>query len=70
MLYETFLSYYSKRGDAAPKGNIDLTIGLGIRSREQCDLQWPKQARTSLAFGIATEERTFFLYGENHVAVR
>ena len=70
VLYETFLSYYAKQGDSTPKGNIDLTMGRGIRLRNQCDMEWPKSAKQGLAFGLAIEERTFFLYGDNKEAVQ
>lgn len=70
VLYETFLSYYTKQGDPTPKGNIDLTMGRGTRLRDQCDLEWPTSAKPGLAFGLATEERTFYLYGDNQAAIK
>ena len=72
VLYGTFLSYYAKRGDSTPKGNIDLTVGLGVRTRYQCDhrIQWPRTASPGLTFGIATEERTYYLYGDNKAIVK
>ena len=70
VLYETFLSYYAKQGDSTPKGNIDLTMGRGIRLRDQCDLEWPKSAKPGLAFGLAIEERTYYLYGDSQEAVK
>ena len=70
MLYETFLSYYAKEGDPTPKGNIDLTLGRGIRLREQCNLDWPKNAKPGQAFGLAVDDRTYYLYGDNREVVK
>lgn len=70
VLYETFLSYYAKQGDSAPKGNIDLTMGRGVRVRDRCELEWPKSAKACFSFGISTEERTFYVYGDNQAAVK
>lgn len=70
VLYETFLSYYARKGDSAPKGNIDLTLGRGVRTRDQCDTEWPKAAKPGLAFGLAIEDRTFYLHGDKEATVK
>ena len=43
-----------------------------MRSREQCQLdsdEWPEEASGSLAFGLATESRTFYFFGSDQAAV-
>ena len=65
------LNYYKSEGVATVKGVIDLKSGFGIRRHTQCaEVQWPKEARPDVSFGIATESRTFYLYGLDKAAVR
>lgn len=72
VLHKSTLSYYAAEGDKKPKGVIDLTLGRGVRSREQCLLgqeEWPAVATSSLAFGVAVENRTLYIYGCDEAAV-
>ena len=69
-LTENSLSYYKKEGDQVPKRRIDLSTGRGVRTSEQCNLEWPKSAKASLSFGLATDERTFYIYGDNEATVK
>ena len=72
ILRSSTLSYYAEEGDKTPKGVIDLTHGRGIRSKGECQLEegeWPTSASQQLAFGLALEERTFFMYGLDEDAV-
>ena len=64
------LEYYKSEGDGSPKGTIDLTKARGVRTREQCDLEWPDKARPGRSFGVAVENRTFYMYGEDSAVVR
>ena len=57
------VEYFVNEGDAAARGNIDLSLARGVRKRSQCALEWPKDAKNGLCFGLATENRTFYLYG-------
>lgn len=70
ILSDASLKYYTKEGDNTPKKVIDLKQGRGIRNRKQCELEWPKDAKPGLSFGLATENRTFYLYGEDKDAVK
>ena len=70
MLSENTLNYYKKEGDPAPKRSIDLSTGRGVRMSEQCDLEWPKSAKPSLSFGVATDTRTFYIYGDDEATVK
>lgn len=71
ILCEDTLSYYSKHDDDVPKNSIDLSTGWGVREPQDCKLSnWPKEAAAGCAFGIATEERTFYLYGSSANDVR
>ena len=63
------LEYYKSEGDGSPKGTIDLTKGRGVRTRDQCSLIWPDKAKPGRSFGVAVENRTFYLYGEDSTAV-
>ena len=70
VLNENTLDYYAKHGDPIPKNSIDLSNGWGVRDASDCKLtSWPKEVADGCAFGIATEERTYYLYGfsENDV---
>ena len=70
MLTESSLSYYKKEDDPTPKRSIDLATGRGVRTSEQCDLEWPKSAKPTLSFGVATDARTFYIYGDNEATVK
>ena len=66
VLKNTTLSYYNKEGDEKTKGDIDLTKGRGVRSKKQTQgLEWPDDAKHSLAFGLAVEGRTYYFYGSD-----
>ena len=51
------------------KGRIDLTKGFGVRDKIETmglgGVKWPLHVETNVAFGIAIEQRTYYLYGEN-----
>ena len=70
VLKENTLSYYVNEGDVIPKGKIDLSTGRGVRIRQHCQLEWPSEAKPGLSFGLATESRTFYLYGNDKAAIR
>ncbi len=70
VLKEATLEYYTKENDKAPQKSIDLKTGRGIRTRNQCDLEWPDKAKPGRCFGIALESRTFYLYGDDAAAIR
>lgn len=70
VLKESSLQYYQNEGDATPKGSIDLTKGLGVRDRNCCQLEWPNEAKPGISFGVATESRTYYMYGSEKAAVR
>lgn len=63
MLSGTTVQYFVNKGDAVARGQIDLTAGRGVRKRKQCSLEWPKEAKNGLCFGLSTEDRTYYLYG-------
>ena len=56
------MRYYKKEQGQKPKKTIDLTGGRGVRTREQCKVEWPKNAEEHLSFGVATESRTYYIY--------
>ncbi len=71
MLKNTTLSYYAKEGDEQTKGAIDLTKGRGVRTKKQTQgLTWPDDAKSSVAFGLAIEGRTYYFYGANAEEVK
>ena len=70
ILSDASLKYYTKEGDNTPKKVIDLKQGRGIRNRKQCELEWPKDAKPGLSFGLATDTRTYYLYGDDKAAVK
>lgn len=73
MLRRSTLSYYATEGNKSTKGVIDLKLGRGIRSKEQCELEeqeWPAIATGNLAFGLAVEDRTFYIFGCDRAAVK
>ena len=64
VLKGTTLTYSVKEDDAEPKGVIDLTKGRGVRAKNQTQgLEWPDEAKNSVAFGLAIEGRTYYLFG-------
>ena len=72
ILRPSTLSYFSSEGDKNPKGVIDLTKGRGVRTKDQCKLrseEWPRAATQNVSFGLAIEDRTFYLYGCDKAAV-
>ena len=70
VLSDVELKYFTKEGENTPKKVIDLKRGRGIRDRDQCDLEWPKEAKPGLSFGLATETRTYYLYGNDKAIVK
>ena len=70
VLSDSEMKYFAKEGETNPKKVIDLKKGRGIRNRDQCDLEWPKDAKPGLSFGLATEGRTFYLYGNDKATVK
>ena len=67
----TTLFYYKTEDESTPKGHIDLTTGRGVRSKKHCSgLEWPKDAKAAVSFGVATETRTYYLYGTSKEDVR
>ena len=71
VLNKNTLDYYAKHGDPIPKKSIDLSTGRGVRDACDCKLtSWPKDAADGCMFGIATEERTYYLYGFSENDVR
>lgn len=71
MLSDSELKYFKKEGESNPKKVIDLKEGRGVRGSDQCDLEsWPKEAKEYLSFGLATEKRTFYLYGNDKTIVK
>jgi len=65
ILHETTLNYYVKEGDAKEKKTIDFTKGRGVRAKKECNIDddWPGNAK--YCFGVATEGRTWYFYGED-----
>ena len=72
VLEDSLLSYYTKEGEQAPKGTIDLSTGRGVRTKEQCKSveQWPKEATDHTTFGLATDKRTYFIYGTDKAVIK
>ena len=70
VLSERTLNYYKKEDDPTPKRSIDLSTGRGVRTREQCALEWPKSAKPAQSFGVATDARTFYIYGDDKATVK
>ena len=65
------MSYFKSEGVADPKGVIDLTTGRGVRNKKHCpDMEWPPEAKMNLSFGIATEARTYFVFGTDKEKVQ
>ncbi len=70
ILTENCLEYYKDECEEIPKGIIYLRMGRGVRTRDQCDLEWPDKAKPGRSFGLAVENRTFYFYGDDPAAVR
>ena len=71
VLKDSSLQYYRNEADASPKGSIDLTGGRGVREKIHCQLErWPNEAKSGFSFGVATETRTYYIYGDDKAAVR
>lgn len=72
VLEDSTLCYYTKEGEAAAKGTIDLATGRGVRSKEQCRSveKWPNDANDDTTFGLAVEKRTYFIYGSDKDVVK
>ena len=64
------MEYYTNEGDTAARGTIDLAEGRGVRQREHCSLEWPKDAKNGLCFGLSTEARTYYIYGTSEADVQ
>lgn len=58
---ESTLTYYKDEG-GKKKGKVKLAVARGVRSPASCKVEWPRDAREDLCFGIATESRTYYLY--------
>lgn len=69
VLRKNCLEYYKEEKDEVPKGTIDLTTGRGVRTRDQCVLEWPEKAKPGRCFGLAVKNRTFYFYGDDRGAV-
>lgn len=64
VLTETTLHYYKTPDDPKEKGSIDLTTGRGIRTMKYTQgIEWPDDVKANYAFAIATENRTYYMYG-------
>lgn len=62
------LSYYNAPNER-PKGEIDLKTGRGVRPKSKCTLEWPSAAKANLCFGVATDSRTYYVYGTDKTDV-
>ena len=69
VLKGTVLAYYEREGDKQAKGLIDLTKGYGVREKVETmglgGVDWPEHVHKCVAFGVAIEGRTYYLYGES-----
>ena len=65
VLDSSTLKYYKKETNKKQKGTLDLTKARGVRTQKQCKVDWPKDAKEGLCFGIAIEGRTFYLYTDD-----
>ena len=74
VLQGTTLSYYKKEADKTPQGVIDLAKGRGVRPKMLVkgltNEEWPAKATEDLAFGLAVEGRTYYIYGSDTEDVR
>ena len=57
-------------GDASAKGIISLAEARGVRVRQHCTVEWHKDAKSGLSFGLSTEGRTYYLYGTDREEIR
>lgn len=62
------LAYYDDPGATAPKGSIDMSKCTGTVSFEDCETKWDSRAQPDRSFGIETNKRTFYVFGENLLA--
>ena len=65
VLDSSTLKYYKKETDKKPEGKLDLTTGRGVRTQDQCKVDWPEGTDEGLRFGIAIEGRTFYFYTDD-----
>lgn len=69
ILNGTKLTYHLSEDDIVEKGSIDLTKGFGVRNKIETmglgGVEWPSHVDNDLAFGIAVDGRTYYLYGES-----
>ena len=63
VLDNSTLRYYKNEDSTKERGCIDLSEGRGVRQREQCKVEWPSEVKKDLCFGVATESRTYYIYG-------
>ncbi|KAL5481861.1 hypothetical protein EMCRGX_G022121 [Ephydatia muelleri] len=63
------LSYYNAPNEQQAKGEIDLKTGRGVRPKSKCTLEWPSAAKANLCFGVATDSRTYYIYGTDKADV-
>ena len=70
VLRDSTLQYYKKESEPSPKGIVDLSSGRGVRSRKQCDLEWPDSAKSEQSFGLAIDNRTYYFYGDDQAAIK
>ena len=67
---DSSVQYFINKGDVVARGTIDLSQGRGVRKRHQCSLEWPKEAKNDLSFGLSTEGRTYYLYGTDKTEIQ
>ena len=71
VLTETTLHYYKTPDDPKEKGSIDLTTGRGVRTMKHTQgIEWPDDVKANYAFAIATEKRTYYMYGTSSKEVQ
>ena len=71
VLTETTLRYYKTQDDPKDKGSIDLTTGRGVRTMKHTQgIEWPDDVKANYAFAIATEKRTYYMYGTSSKEVQ
>ena len=69
-LEDSTLCYFKSEESRKARGCIDLTKGRGVRSREQCKVEWPSEANKDLCFGVATESRTYYIYATDNQSIQ
>ena len=57
---------------AKPDGVTDLTLGRGVRSKEECSksVEWPDDVEKEQCFGVAVEDGTYYLVGREAEIVK